>query len=213
MDRQTQPEIENGTETEIVRGGQTRPRIRETDTAVTLTTSGHAEARHPPDPCSTPKQPLSRPRLPADSLFLGPFTEHRNRSPHRRRSASPSALPTRSRHNAAAAPAPSKYGNMSVNMSHPGSAARSPPRPGRDSAMDIDSRVDNADDSDQGQDNGDNDEMAAMQAMLGFGGFGSTKGKKVAGNNVGGVRKEKKTEYRQYMNRQGGFNRPLSPSR
>lgn len=54
---------------------------------------------------------------------------------------------------------------------------------------------------------------AAMQAMMGFGGFGSTKGKKIAGNDVGGVRKEKKTEYRQYMNRQGGFNRPLSPSR
>ena len=29
----------------------------------------------------------------------------------------------------------------------------------------------------------------------------------------GVVRKEKKTEYRQYMNRVGGFNRPLSPSR
>ncbi|KAI9149433.1 U4/U6.U5 tri-snRNP-associated protein 3-like protein [Paramyrothecium foliicola] len=57
------------------------------------------------------------------------------------------------------------------------------------------------------------DDMAAMQAMLGFGGFGSTKGKKIAGNDAGGVRKEKKTEYRQYMNRQGGFNRPLSPGR
>ncbi|KJZ71873.1 hypothetical protein HIM_08718 [Hirsutella minnesotensis 3608] len=52
-----------------------------------------------------------------------------------------------------------------------------------------------------------------MQAMMGFGGFGTTKGKKIAGNDVGAVRKEKKTEYRQYMNRQGGFNRPLSPSR
>jgi U4/U6.U5 tri-snRNP-associated protein 3 len=57
------------------------------------------------------------------------------------------------------------------------------------------------------------DDMAAMQAMMGFGGFGTTKNKKVAGNNVGSVRKEKKTEYRQYMNRQGGFNRPLSPPR
>ncbi|KAK4066969.1 uncharacterized protein Triagg1_7969 [Trichoderma aggressivum f. europaeum] len=59
----------------------------------------------------------------------------------------------------------------------------------------------------------DDDDVAAMQAMMGFGGFGTTKGKKVAGNNAGGVRKEKKSEYRQYMNRQGGFNRPLSPSR
>lgn len=53
----------------------------------------------------------------------------------------------------------------------------------------------------------------AMAAMMGFGGFGTTKGKKIVGNNVGAVRKEKKTEYRQYMNRQGGFNRPLSPTR
>lgn len=59
----------------------------------------------------------------------------------------------------------------------------------------------------------EDDDMAAMQAMMGFGGFGTTKNKKVAGNNAGGVSKEKKTEYRQYMNRQGGFNRPLSPGR
>jgi U4/U6.U5 tri-snRNP-associated protein 3 len=59
----------------------------------------------------------------------------------------------------------------------------------------------------------EDDSMAAMQAMLGFGGFGTTKQKKIAGNDVYAVRKEKKTEYRQYMNRVGGFNRPLSPSR
>lgn len=68
-------------------------------------------------------------------------------------------------------------------------------------------------DEEKGDDDELDDDAAAMQAMLGFGGFGSTKGKKVAGNNAGGVQKEKKTEYRQYMNRQGGFNRPLSPSR
>lgn len=59
----------------------------------------------------------------------------------------------------------------------------------------------------------EDDEMSAMQAMMGFGGFGTTKGQKVAGNNAGGVYKAKKTEYRQYMNRIGGFNRPLSPGR
>lgn len=59
----------------------------------------------------------------------------------------------------------------------------------------------------------EDDGMGGMAAMMGFGGFGSTKGKKVAGNNVGAIRKEKKTEYRQYMNRVGGFNRPLSPGR
>ncbi len=55
--------------------------------------------------------------------------------------------------------------------------------------------------------------MGDMAAMMGFGGFGTTKGKKVLGNNAGATRKESKTEYRQYMNRVGGFNRPLSPGR
>ena len=46
---------------------------------------------------------------------------------------------------------------------------------------------------------GDDDMEAQMQAMMGFGGFGTTKQKKIPGNDVSGVRKEKKTEYRQYM--------------
>ncbi|ESZ94224.1 hypothetical protein SBOR_5358 [Sclerotinia borealis F-4128] len=59
----------------------------------------------------------------------------------------------------------------------------------------------------------EDDGMAAMQAMMGFGGFATTQNKQIPGNNISAVRKEKKTEYRQYMNRVGGFNRPLSPSR
>lgn len=59
----------------------------------------------------------------------------------------------------------------------------------------------------------EDDGLGDMASMMGFGGFGTTKNQKVKGNNVGAVRKEKKTEYRQYMNRVGGFNRPLSPSR
>ncbi|KAF6836327.1 U4/U6.U5 tri-snRNP-associated protein 3 [Colletotrichum musicola] len=81
---------------------------------------------------------------------------------------------------------------------------------GRD---DGDDRREDDDDEDEPEIEVEDDGMAAMQAMMGFGGFGTTKNQKIAGNNVGAVRKEKKTEYRQYMNRQGGFNRPLSPSR
>lgn len=52
-----------------------------------------------------------------------------------------------------------------------------------------------------------------MQKTMGFGKFRSTKNTKVPGNDkLYAVRKEKKIEYRQYMNRVGGFNRPLSPS-
>lgn len=52
-------------------------------------------------------------------------------------------------------------------------------------------------------------ENELMAKMMGFTNFDSTKGKQVEGNNVGNVRVAKKRKYRQYMNRQGGFNRPL----
>lgn len=57
----------------------------------------------------------------------------------------------------------------------------------------------------------ENDTEAQMAALMGFGGFGSTKGTKVQGNPTDVVvgKPVKKTEYRQYMNRKGGFNRPL----
>lgn len=57
------------------------------------------------------------------------------------------------------------------------------------------------------------DEEALLKKMMGFTTFKTTQNTKVPGNQIYGVRKEKKTEYRQYMNRVGGFNRPLSPSR
>ncbi|XP_058455412.1 U4/U6.U5 small nuclear ribonucleoprotein 27 kDa protein [Malaya genurostris] len=52
------------------------------------------------------------------------------------------------------------------------------------------------------------DEQEMLKTM-GFCGFDSTKGKKVDGNNVGEVHVILKRKYRQYMNRKGGFNRPL----
>ncbi|KAK5107126.1 hypothetical protein LTR62_001716 [Meristemomyces frigidus] len=60
----------------------------------------------------------------------------------------------------------------------------------------------------------DEDDEAFMTRVLGFGAFRSTKDTKVPGNEKNyAVHKVKKTEYRQYMNRVGGFNRPLSPTR
>ncbi|KAI1805398.1 DUF1777-domain-containing protein [Daldinia bambusicola] len=81
--------------------------------------------------------------------------------------------------------------------------------PDRGDAMDEDKDEEDDDDVVVEED----DSLSAMQAMMGFGGFGTTKGTHIPGNNAGAVRKEKKTEYRQYMNRVGGFNRPLSPTR
>lgn len=48
-----------------------------------------------------------------------------------------------------------------------------------------------------------------MMKLMGFCTFDSTKGKKVEGNDVGAVHVILKRKYRQYMNRKGGFNRPL----
>lgn len=55
----------------------------------------------------------------------------------------------------------------------------------------------------------ENDDDAAMIAMVGVAGFGSTKGKHVAGNQEGSADVKKARTWRQYMNRRGGFNRPL----
>lgn len=52
-----------------------------------------------------------------------------------------------------------------------------------------------------------------MRAMLGFGSFESTTGQAVAGNSQGGAKINTQRTWRQYMNRQGGFNRPLDKTR
>lgn len=46
---------------------------------------------------------------------------------------------------------------------------------------------------------------------MGFGAFDSSKGKDHTASDLSGVNKKTKRKYRQYMNRKGGFNRPLSP--
>lgn len=60
----------------------------------------------------------------------------------------------------------------------------------------------------------DGDELnREMLRVMGFAKFKTTKQTPVAGNKGAyGVSVDKKTRYRQYMNRRGGFNRPLSPS-
>ncbi|KAJ1909926.1 hypothetical protein H4219_006319, partial [Mycoemilia scoparia] len=54
----------------------------------------------------------------------------------------------------------------------------------------------------------DDSEQALME-LMGFGGFGTTKGQHVEGNAKGEASVKKERKYRQYMNRKGGFNRPL----
>ncbi|XP_030379982.1 U4/U6.U5 small nuclear ribonucleoprotein 27 kDa protein isoform X2 [Scaptodrosophila lebanonensis] len=56
---------------------------------------------------------------------------------------------------------------------------------------------------------GKSPEEVEMLKTMGFCTFDSTKNKKVEGNDVGEVHVILKRKYRQYMNRKGGFNRPL----
>ena len=66
-------------------------------------------------------------------------------------------------------------------------------------------------DDESGED--DDEEQQQMMHLMGFGGFGTTKGKAVTDNQSSAARgaasKNKGRKYRQYMNRKGGFNRPL----
>jgi len=48
-----------------------------------------------------------------------------------------------------------------------------------------------------------------MMKLMGFSGFDTTKGKHVPGADTSAVNIVQKRKYRQYMNRRGGFNRPL----
>ena len=156
-----------------------------------------------------------RESLAQDGVADSPQDKHRRRSASPRRSpardddddAYLDTLPTRTK--------PDSRKSMSVRVGRADSpresAERESPRgrsPSRD--MEVDEGEVEDDDEVVVEDDGG---MADMQAMMGFGGFGSTKGQKVAGNNAYAVHKEKKTVYRQYMNRTKGFNRPLSPTR
>lgn len=58
---------------------------------------------------------------------------------------------------------------------------------------------------------GRSEEEIQMMTLMGFANFDTTKGKHVQGNDVGEVSIQEKRRYRQYMNRRGGFNRPLDP--
>lgn len=57
------------------------------------------------------------------------------------------------------------------------------------------------------------EQMEEMKRMMGFGGFNTTKGTKVEDNHTGAAKgfASVKTarKYRQYMNRKGGFDKPL----
>eukprot|EP00933_Yihiella_yeosuensis_P056929 TRINITY_DN5638_c0_g1_i1.p1 TRINITY_DN5638_c0_g1~~TRINITY_DN5638_c0_g1_i1.p1 ORF type:complete len:149 (+),score=47.25 TRINITY_DN5638_c0_g1_i1:94-540(+) len=52
-------------------------------------------------------------------------------------------------------------------------------------------------------------EEQMLSKMMGFSAFDSSKGKDHATSDLSDVKRATKRQYRQYMNRRGGFNRPL----
>ncbi|KAF1966399.1 hypothetical protein BU23DRAFT_560209 [Bimuria novae-zelandiae CBS 107.79] len=95
-----------------------------------------------------------------------------------------------------------------------GAPPPSGPRAAAPASPSVDTDVKTEEQPQRARPEGMDDETWEMAQVMGFARFRSTKNTKVPGNDLNyGVRKEKKMEARQYMNRQGGFNRPLSPSR
>ncbi|KAH6779461.1 U4/U6.U5 small nuclear ribonucleoprotein [Perilla frutescens var. hirtella] len=143
-----------------------------------------------------------------------------------RRSRSRTPDRTRSRHTRSRTRSPDERDRHRHRHRHHRSRSRSPTTPPRkrhkddvvpkdkDDAVSKDKKQkENAIASnDEGNKDGDLMDEDEMEMMKKFGipvGFDSTKGRPVAGNDVGAVRKVTKRQPRQYMNRRGGFNRPL----
>uniref|UniRef100_A0A3P8RUN2 U4/U6.U5 small nuclear ribonucleoprotein 27 kDa protein n=1 Tax=Amphiprion percula TaxID=161767 RepID=A0A3P8RUN2_AMPPE len=111
----------------------------------------------------------------------------RSRSPHRRRSRSP---PRRHR---SSSPSPVRQKDRREDDRK--EAKEKPGKPIQISAEDMKDKT---------------EEEIEMMKLMGFGSFDTTKGKKTDGSvNAYAVNVTMKRKYRQYMNRKGGFNRPL----
>ncbi|OSS47915.1 hypothetical protein B5807_06396 [Epicoccum nigrum] len=100
------------------------------------------------------------------------------------------------------------------NRGAPPAATRPPPKISKSEPLDEEESKDVVMKEERVRPEGMDDETWEMAQLMGFAGFKSTKNTKVPGNDKNyGVRRDKQMEARQYMNRQGGFNRPLSPGR
>ncbi|XP_075960744.1 U4/U6.U5 small nuclear ribonucleoprotein 27 kDa protein isoform X2 [Anarhichas minor] len=103
----------------------------------------------------------------------------RSRSPHRRRSRSPPR-----RHRSSSSPSEERKDSKEKSV-----------KPITISAEDMEGKT---------------EEEIEMMKLMGFGSFETSKGRKTDGSvNAFAINVSMKRKYRQYMNRKGGFNRPL----
>ncbi|KAG1905933.1 uncharacterized protein F5891DRAFT_1138833 [Suillus fuscotomentosus] len=99
-------------------------------------------------------------------------------------------------------------------LEKPSQARTPPPVPSADAGPSSSQKRPNLDPDALSEEEGEamdaaNADEEAMMAAMGLQGFGTTKGKHVEGNQEGFVDIKKTRTWRQYMNRRGGFNRPL----
>eukprot|EP00440_Ansanella_granifera_P068599 gb/GFBE01074415.1/.p1 GENE.gb/GFBE01074415.1/~~gb/GFBE01074415.1/.p1 ORF type:complete len:144 (+),score=35.81 gb/GFBE01074415.1/:1-432(+) len=91
------------------------------------------------------------------------------------------------------------------------SAERKPaPKRGRSESEDSESK--SSDDEEEMKEfllSTDMPEDQMLSKMMGFSAFDSSKGKDHGSSDLSDVKRATKRQYRQYMNRRGGFNRPL----
>ncbi|VDI73040.1 U4/U6.U5 tri-snRNP-associated protein 3 [Mytilus galloprovincialis] len=115
----------------------------------------------------------------------------RERERHRSRSASPKSIHKREkeRHEPPPSTTSSSHGSSSSDSRPP----KQPQAP-KITAQEL---------------KGMSEEEVQMAKLMGFASFNTTKNKKVDGNDSYAAYLPKKRRYRQYMNRRGGFNRPL----
>ncbi|XP_059099982.1 U4/U6.U5 small nuclear ribonucleoprotein 27 kDa protein-like [Peromyscus eremicus] len=110
----------------------------------------------------------------------------RSRSPHQRRSRSP-------RRHRSTSPSPSPLKERRDVEKKETTEVKSEERPIAEENLE-----------------GKTEKEIEMMKLMGFASFDSTKGKKVDGSvNAYAINVSQKRKYRQYMNRKGGFNRPL----
>ncbi|KAI1288008.1 U4/U6.U5 small nuclear ribonucleoprotein 27 kDa protein [Halotydeus destructor] len=154
------------------------------------------ERRRSPEVRRRPRSPDGRRRP------RSPDVQRRPRSPAgRRRSRSPNVRQRRSR-------SPDRRERTRERRSSP-SRKRSRSREAEEAGGAVPKFLLNRPEIKDADLEGKTEEEADMMRLMGFGSFDTTKGKKVLGNDVSAVHVTQKRKYRQYMNRKGGFNRPL----
>lgn len=154
----------------------------------------------------------SRSRSPTSKRERGERKRSRSRERRRTKKSDMIDLTTRKKRSRSRSPR-RRNGEQSSQARHrspsPRGRSLSPRRRSRERSESLDKKNDEVIVIDESKLEGLDDEQVDMMKLMGFANFDTTKDKKVENNENGAVNLQRKRRYRQYMNRRGGFNRPL----